>query len=100
SCSSLRWGMPATQGPHQVAQNSTSTTLPRRPARVGASLLLIHSLALTSGGAAPSFGSALSGFLVAATESSRPSGTFLKSRAATRSARVTVWYLSSGSEWE
>src|SRR5258708_7127538 len=48
--------MPATQGPHHVAQNSTSTTWPRSEANVGGESVLGQSAATTSGGSAPIFG--------------------------------------------
>src|ERR1700733_1147800 len=86
-------------------QNSTSTTLPLRPASVGASSVLIQSFAETSGGAAPTFRMGLPGFrtgfrgfVIGWVLSSRPSGTWETSREAGRFARATSWYMFKGSQ--
>src|ERR1043165_6932927 len=75
ACSSLRWGMPATHGPHHVAQNSTHTTLPLSELSEGglSPVQLIHAPAFTLGGTAPMAGS--SDFLRGVTAMvPRPSG--------------------------
>ena len=39
-CNAMRCGMVVRQGGHQVAQNSSRTILPRRPARVSGGVLI------------------------------------------------------------